>query len=76
MQVQIFSIDEDGSGGSGISNHTHDRTLTCQDQAWCESIVVLHLGYLSYARFHVKVTFYNLESESNQVQDIKFDVSS
>jgi len=76
IQVTVFPIDEDGSGGSGASNHTHKRTLVCGDGIWCDPIVIMHLGYLQYSRFRITVVFVGLESSSNKVVDVKFDVSS
>lgn len=74
MQVTTFAVGEDGSGGSGISNHTHQRTLTCRSDLWCDPMVVLHLGYLSYSRFKVIIKFTGLESSTNKVEDLNFEV--
>ena len=75
VQVIVFAVNEDGSGGSGASNHSHQRTLVCGDEDWCDPIVIMHLGYLAYSRFRVIVAFVGLESPSNHVEDIEFEVS-
>jgi len=74
MKLSLFPVGKDGSGSSGVSVYNRDRTLSCPGKGWCEPIVVLHLGFLKYSKFHVEVQFDGLQNSSYPVDEVAFDV--
>lgn len=52
------------------------RHLRCEKSS-CEEFIVLHLGYLDYTRYILKIYFYGLEGFNQRyiIRDITFYVS-
>lgn len=67
INVELKGVMQDASV-MHISNSVHQksRTLHCGEK--CDEIIVVHLGYLNYTRYHINVSFKGLE---NVTYDIK-----
>ncbi|KPP64457.1 hypothetical protein Z043_117197, partial [Scleropages formosus] len=50
--------------------HQRSRTLHCRDT--CDEIIVVHLGYLNYTQYQIKVTFEGLQNLTFSVRDVTF----
>uniref|UniRef100_A0A8C9S7R2 Transmembrane protein 181 n=1 Tax=Scleropages formosus TaxID=113540 RepID=A0A8C9S7R2_SCLFO len=50
-----------------------NRTLICLlDPQTCDEIIVVHLGYLNYTQYQIKVTFEGLQNLTFSVRDVTF----
>uniref|UniRef100_A0A8C9WHK8 Transmembrane protein 181 n=1 Tax=Scleropages formosus TaxID=113540 RepID=A0A8C9WHK8_SCLFO len=57
--------------------HQRNRTLICLlDPQTCDEIIVVHLGYLNYTQYQIKVTFEGLQNLTFSVRDVTFMVST
>ncbi|XP_061785632.1 transmembrane protein 181 isoform X3 [Nerophis lumbriciformis] len=60
INVELKGVMQDASVTSINSVHRKSRTLHCGEK--CDEIIVLHLGFLNYNQYQVKVGFKGLEN--------------
>ncbi|XP_014287731.1 transmembrane protein 181 isoform X2 [Halyomorpha halys] len=54
-------------------DHHHNRTkhLQCNGQ-FCDQVTILHLGYLDYAHYKIRVQFFGFENQRYNIKDVTF----
>ncbi|KAK3098675.1 hypothetical protein FSP39_021835 [Pinctada imbricata] len=50
--------------------HNRSRLLSCSKD--CDDLILLHLGYLDFARYIITIRFYGLDESKFQIKDIVF----
>ncbi|XP_076862617.1 transmembrane protein 181 isoform X2 [Brachyhypopomus gauderio] len=64
---------------STISNDVHhkSRILHCAPpQQLCDEIIIVHLGYLNYTKYQINVSLKDLESISQNIQNVTFVIKT
>ncbi|MFT7797518.1 transmembrane protein 181 isoform X1 [Arapaima gigas] len=61
INVELKGVMQDASVTS-ISNSAHQRSRTLHCRDTCDEIIVMHLGYLNYTQYQIRITFQGLEN--------------
>ncbi|XP_055955169.1 transmembrane protein 181 [Patella vulgata] len=81
MGIRIRGIDGDDQSVVKADNptlsgamHNRSRKLKCKEQ--CRDMILMHLGYLDFAKYIITITFYGLENAKFEIKDIDFAFKS
>merc|ERR1712136_500622 len=72
--MNIFTINDDASGTSGLRQYIRTRHLKCFDGPLCDEIMLLHIGFLPYSKIRVEVSFPDIDSIALDISDVTFEV--
>ncbi|XP_064412010.1 transmembrane protein 181 isoform X2 [Latimeria chalumnae] len=71
MMVTINGVMQDASVKL-ISENVHSRTRSLHCASKCDEIIVVHLGYLNYSQYKIKVGFQNLQELQYDIKEVNF----
>ncbi|XP_063404166.1 transmembrane protein 181-like isoform X1 [Mytilus trossulus] len=75
VQIRGMKADDEGviqADNPQLSSQIHNRTRILKCSKQCDDLILLHLGYLDYNYYRIKINFYGLENTKFDFKDIVF----
>ncbi|VDH88974.1 Hypothetical predicted protein [Mytilus galloprovincialis] len=75
VQIRGMKADDEGviqADNPQLSPKIHNRTRILKCSKQCDDLILLHLGYLDYNYYRIKINFYGLENTKFDFKDIIF----
>ncbi|CAG2197332.1 Transmembrane protein 181 [Mytilus edulis] len=75
VQIRGMKADDEGviqADNPQLSPKIHNRTRILKCSKQCDDLILLHLGYLDYNYYRIKINFYGLENTKFNFKDIVF----
>lgn len=76
ISINVFTVNEDASSMSGLKYFTRTRNYMCNGELLCDTIAIMHFGYLPYSKMQIEISFDGIEMPPTGVPDIIFDVKT